>query len=206
MVWEASVGSHTLPTLGSPADRCLITASAQRKPVSLLRQQFPVLAGKRNCSQKIPQYKTLTALQSALSHKVRMRINKNCKLLPLAIFFKPGSSLNKSHISGLKERFFSLSRVWLLSYALTSRHRETSDLWPGPFVSQKYVQVKKRLCKFSNAEISLLHEVYRKIIYHNAVESRGLAGGSLILYRPKTWALALGLIYLGIDWFLCGLF
>lgn len=42
------------------ADQCLITTSAQRKPVLLLRlslQQFPILAGKRNCSQKIPKAK-----------------------------------------------------------------------------------------------------------------------------------------------------
>lgn len=41
---------------------------------------------------------------------------------------------------------------------------------------------------------------------YNVVESRTLAGVILIIYSPKTRTLALGLIYLGIDWPVCGLF
>lgn len=41
---------------------------------------------------------------------------------------------------------------------------------------------------------------------YNVVESRTLAGVILIIYSPKTRTLALGLIYLGIDRPVCGLF
>lgn len=41
---------------------------------------------------------------------------------------------------------------------------------------------------------------------YNVVESGTLAGVILIIYSPKTRTLALGLIYLGIDWPVCGLF